>query len=126
MRAQINSRDIRPIENELRNRRFLAQVDYGFLSGFVCMPLPFLWDIFVVHVTFRNFLQTISVISMIRVGWVKERELRILTLVLADPFFKMGGVCRFYDESSGPVDDGCVLTRQGEDLSARRNDGIHI
>ena len=61
---------------------------------------------------------------MIRVGGVEERELRILTLVLADPFFKMSGVCGFHDEGGCPVDDGYVYTRQG--LSGRRSDGMYI
>jgi len=62
---------------------------------------------------------------MIRVGGVEERELRVLTLVLADPVLKMGGVCGFYDEGGCPVDDGCVLTRQEKDLRARRHNRTH-
>jgi len=45
---------------------------------------------------------------MIRVGGVEERELRVLTLVLADPVLKMGGVRGSDYEGSCPVNDGCV------------------
>lgn len=123
--AQINRGDVRPIEDELRDRGFLAHVNHRFLNGLVCRLLPFLWSIFIVHVAFRDFLQTISVISMIRVGGVEERELRVLTLVLADPVLEMGGVCGSDDEGGCPIDDGCVYTRQKKDSGIRRDDETH-
>jgi hypothetical protein len=109
--AQVNSRDVRPIEDELRGRRFFTHVDHRLLNRLVCRSLAFFGSIVVLHVTFRNLLQTISVISMIRVGGVKERELRVLTLVLADPVLEMGGVGRFDNEGRCPVNNGCVHTR---------------
>ena len=112
--AQVDSRDIRPIVNEMRGGGFLTRVDCRFLNGLVHGSIPFLRNVFIIHVTPRDPLQTISVINMLRVGGVEERELRILTLILADSFFETDGVCRFYGERGCPFDDGYMRARQGK------------
>ena len=53
------------------------------------------------------------IVSMVRVGGVEERELRVLTLVLADLVLELRRVGGTGDEGGRAVDDGWFLGRWG-------------
>lgn len=68
-----------------------------------------------------------SVISMIRVGRVEERELWILTLVLADFVLKLRGICGPRNKEGGSVNDSYSINLVNLLVNAYDNNQIaHI
>lgn len=86
-----------------------AHVNRLFFDWLFTSHLFFLGYVNVVDFSPLDFIHTISVISMIRVDGVEERELGVLTLILANFVFKQGRVGRARHEQCRTVDNGLKI-----------------
>ena len=84
-----------------------AEVDLLLWHDLFCL-FSLLLGHLIVNLATDDFLHTMSVICMVRVRWVEERELGVLTLVLADLVLEERRVGGTGDEGRGTVNDGCV------------------
>ena len=103
--SQVNGSNIRNVENEFGHRWLYSPVDLWLWHGAVSLLLLFGYWL-IIQLAAYHLLHTMPIVSMVRVGGVEERELRVLTLVLADFVLELRGIRRPGNKRCCPVDDG--------------------
>lgn len=69
-----------------------------------CTPY---WRSSLLRVTLGDLDDLVSVVGMVRVGWVQEGELWVVSLSFSNFVFELRRVCRARNECGRSVDNGC-------------------
>lgn len=105
--SQINGSDVWDAEDELGYWRLYPPVHLWHRNVIVDLLLIFSRDWIIIQFTTDHLFHTMPIVCMVRVGGVEERELRVLTLVLADFVLELWWICRPGNEGCCPIYDSC-------------------
>lgn len=108
--SQINGGNVRDAKNELGCWWLYPSVYLWLRSVAVDFLLLFSGDWLIIQLPTNHLLHTMPIVSMVRVGGVEERELRVLTLVLADFVLELWRIGRPGNEGCCPIYDSYTCT----------------
>lgn len=105
---QVDSTDVGKIKDELRSRGLNAPVDGWRLRLSLVARLVTFGRFVFVGVTLSNAFCLVSVVLMVGICWIQEREFRVVALALADFVFKLRRIGRTCNESCRFVNHSCI------------------